>query len=37
MVKIMHDVVNVAIAKLVNAIDYISIYCDEITSVDNQS
>jgi len=37
MAKIMHDIVNVAFAKVVDAINYISISCDEITSVDNQS
>jgi hypothetical protein len=37
MVKIVHDIVNVTIAKVVNAIGYISISCDEITYVDNQS
>jgi len=37
MVKLMHDIVNVTIAKVVNAIDYNSIDCDEITGVDNQS
>jgi hypothetical protein len=37
MAKLMHDIVNVTIAKVVNAIDYNSISCDESTCVDNQS
>jgi hypothetical protein len=33
----MHDIFKVAIIEAMNATNYISIFCDEATSVDNQS
>jgi hypothetical protein len=37
MIEIMHDIVKATITKVVKIANYISIFCDEVTSVDNQS
>jgi hypothetical protein len=37
MIEIMHDIVRATITKVVKVAYCISIFCDEVTSVDNQS
>jgi hypothetical protein len=37
MAELMHDIFKAAIIEAMNATNYITIFCDEATSVDNQS